>query len=222
MGRPKEFNFDFVMTAATDCYWRDGIARTSISSLVEAMKIQRSSFYNSFSSREGILATVLERYMVSSPLNQLIDGMQHNQTAPDLSLVDLILDFSHFLAEKGNGNGCLFFNGLSELSARDGQVFEIYQDYYLRLTGGLSQLLDRYEQQVKTTEPAGSIKLDQVLCILIGLAHFSKIDPSELRLARIGLDQLSGLSPHFAALIKTQTRSVETMRQSNEADRLQA
>jgi AcrR family transcriptional regulator len=186
------------------------------------MKIQRSSFYNSFGSREGILATVLNRYMDASPLNQLVNDIQDKETSADIALIDLILDFSHFLANNGQGRGCLFFNGLSELSARDGQIYEIYQDYYLRLMGGLSQLLDRYKREISQSEGVNAISIDHFLCILMSLAHFSKLDPSELRLARIGLDQLSGVSPHFATLIKTQARSVETMRQSQEAQRLQA
>ena len=210
MGRPREFDSDFVMGAATDCFWADGIARTSISSLVEAMKIQRSSFYNSFNSREDILATVLERYFDTSPLGPFVNasGSDH-EGGPDLALIDLILDFAHFVAEDGDGRGCLFFNGLSELSHKDGQVYEIYHDYYLRLTNGLSDLLAQVSKEASSPGQEAVFHTDHILCILIGLSHYSKLDKTETRLIRVGLDQLSGLSPHFDTLIQTKTKALE-------------
>ncbi len=208
MGRPKEFDSETVLEAATNCFWADGIVRTSISSLVDAMKIQRSSFYNSFGSREGILTTVLDRYLEISPLKELIkSGPVEDDQQPDLVLVDLILDFSHFLAEQGRGRGCLIFNGLSELNAEDAQSYEIFQDQYASLTAGLSRLIERIKQESPNKEDLGRLSVHHVMAILIGLAHYSKLDSSENRLAMIGLDQLSGLSPHFAALIDREVRS---------------
>ncbi|SNY91950.1 transcriptional regulator, TetR family [Cohaesibacter sp. ES.047] len=220
MGRPKEFDLDNVLTAASNCFWADGIARTSISSLVEAMRIQRSSFYNSFNSREGILATVLERYIEASPLRMLMSPtVQANQSKPDLLLIDFILDFSNFLAQEGRGRGCLFFNGLSELTPQDENAYEIYQDYYAQLADGLDHVIRRLETEVPAATANGTVSLDHLLCIFIGLAHFSRIDPTELRLAKIGLDQLAGLSPHFAALIRSHSRPMEAIRQSEVAER---
>ena len=223
MGRPKEFDSDIVLAAATDCFWANGIISTSISALVEAMKIQRSSFYNSFSSREGILATILEKYMQASPLNHLIDlEKQEDGDRPDLLLIDLILDFSHFLVEDGKGRGCLFFNGLSELKAGDGPVHEIFDDYYAQVTGGIARLLERVDFESELPNSHGTINVQHVLCVLIGMAHYSKLDPTENRLAKIGLDQLSGLSPHFASLIKQQPRTMEAMRVAEEYEQRQA
>nr|WP_319472469.1 TetR/AcrR family transcriptional regulator [uncultured Cohaesibacter sp.] len=208
MGRPKEFDSETVLDAATNCFWSDGIVRTSISSLVDAMKIQRSSFYNSFGSREGILATVLDRYLESSPLHDLMKGGAIGEDQqPDLVLVDLIMDFSHFLADKGRGRGCLIFNGLSELNTEDLQSYELFQDQYANLTAGLSRLIERIKKEDTGSSEMGTLSLHHVLTILIGLAHYSKLDPTENRLATIGLDQLSGLSPHFAKLIDSEVRS---------------
>ena len=196
MGRPKEFDYDQVLDAATVTFWTDGITKTSISSLVDAMQIQRSSFYNSFASKERILSLVLERYIARSPLNDLINahaGMEEKR--PDLALIDLIMDFSHFLAQRGAGRGCLFFNGLSELSVNDGEAFELYQDYYVQVAGGLSVLLDRLQAEFPDHQSKSKLSLDHLMGIMLGLTHFSKLDYSEQRLTRIGLDLLAGLSP---------------------------
>ena len=213
MGRPKEFDAETVLAAATDCFWADGIARTSISSLVAAMNIQRSSFYNSYTSRETILAMVLERYFAESPLYSLINTEAEDSGSPaDLMLIDLVLEFSNFLAERGQGRGCLFFNGLSELGTQEPQLKEIFQDYHVRLTNGLSTLLDRIERERNPAVEAGNLSLQHLLCLFIGLAHYSKLDPNEQHLSKIGLDQLAGLSPHFDRLIKSEPQSIDRMR----------
>nr|WP_321483945.1 hypothetical protein [uncultured Cohaesibacter sp.] len=134
-------------------------------------------------------------------------GPVEDDQQPDLVLVDLILDFSHFLAEQGRGRGCLIFNGLSELNAEDAQSYEIFQDQYASLTAGLSRLIERIKQESPNKEDLGRLSVHHVMAILIGLAHYSKLDSSENRLAMIGLDQLSGLSPHFSALIDREVRS---------------
>ncbi len=219
MGRPKEFDSEVVLEAATNCFWSDGIVRTSISSLVDAMKIQRSSFYNSFGSREGILTTVLDLYLAGSPLKDLMKSVPSDEDQqPDLVLVDLILDFSHFLAEQGKGRGCLIFNGLSELNPDDEQAYELFQDQYASLTAGLSRLIERIKLENMGSEDSSRFSLQHVMCILIGLSHYSKLDSSEARLTSIGLDQLSALSPHFTRLIDREVRS----RNSEQALRLHA
>lgn len=223
MGRPKEFDYEQVLDAATATFWSEGVVKTSISSLVDAMQIQRSSFYNSFASKERILALVLDRYMASSPLNILINARTEMEAKqPDHVVIDLVLDISHFLAQKGTGRGCLFFNGLSELTVRDGEVYEIYQDYYVQLADGLSILLDRLEQEKAQDQAASRLSLDHMIGILLGLTHFSKLDSSEQRLATIGLDLLSGISPNLADAIANQsTRNTEAETDSTAA-RLQA
>ena len=219
MGRPKEFDYEQVLDAATDTFWADGVARTSISSLVDAMRIQRSSFYNSFASKERILGLVLDRYIKASPLNVLINARTEMEAKePAHAALDLILDFSNFLADKGAGRGCMFLNGLSELTIKDGECYEIYQDYYVQLTGGLSILLERIEREKSKDQNQSKLSLDHMMGILLGMSHFSKLDCSEKRLATIGLDLLTGLAPDFSDALATQKET----RQEASTERLQA
>lgn len=210
MGRPKEFDQETVLNAATHCIWADGVLRTSISSLVEAMKIQRSSFYNSFSSREGILELVLAQYMRQSPLNKLTDTEENIDLSeePDLKVVDLILDFCHFLANEGQGRGCLFINGLCELKSEHGLAYEIFQDRYLQLTDGLTQILSNVSNAYPK-DSSDKLLPYNVLCILIGLSHYSKLDQNEQRLTQMGLNQLAALSPVFAARIEKGKQGIQ-------------
>ncbi|WP_114011354.1 TetR/AcrR family transcriptional regulator [Cohaesibacter intestini] len=219
MGRPKEFDYENVLDAATETFWADGVARTSISSLVESMHIQRSSFYNSFASKERILGLVLERYVKANPLNILINARTEMEAKePEHAAIDLILDFSYFLSQKGAGRGCLLLNGLSELTVKDGECYEIYQDYYVQLTGGLSVLLERLDREKSSDQGKSKLSLDHMMGILLGMSHYSKLDCTEQRLANMGLDLLSGLSPNFTdALVSEQERVHEDSKELMQA-----
>lgn len=205
MGRPKEFKSEIVIKAATSCFWDAGVRGTSISSLVEAMNIQRSSFYNSFKSRDAIYGQVLVEYLSECPLSGLmIDDENKDMAAPDLTILDLVLDFADFLVEKGQGRGCLFFNGLAELRKDDGLAYELLQDHYARLTERLANLLDQVDKESQTNAPLGRLDLHQFLTLLIGISHYSKSVQNAERIKTIALDLLSSLSPHFAHLIAQQ------------------
>ena len=209
MGRPKEFEYNIVIESATECFWDSGVRGTSISALVAAMKIQRSSFYNSFGSRDEMYERVLDTYLSQSPLEQFLLEEDGNPTdAPDLMLLDLILDYCGFLVHQGHGRGCMFFNGLSELRKEDGKVYECLQDCYVRICDRLSTLLDRIDDNSTQPDPLGRLDLNQLLMVLIGLNHYSKQVQDEDLLVRLGLDQLSALSRHFANLIETKAHVV--------------
>lgn len=62
MGRPTKFNRDDAIELAMNTFWEKGFAPTSVSDLASAMSITRSSFYNSFESREAIFDEALARY----------------------------------------------------------------------------------------------------------------------------------------------------------------
>lgn len=207
MGRPKEFEYDIVIQAATECFWDNGIRGTSISALVSSMKIQRSSFYNSFGSRDEMYQLVLDTYLSTSPLKQFASrDAADSSDAPDLLLLDFMLDYCGFLVHPSNGRGCLFFNGLSELSKEDDKAFECLQDSYLRLTDQLSDLFGRIADNSRLPKPLDRLDLNQLMMVLMGLNDYSKHVQDKDLLIKVALDQLSALSPHFAELIKSHQR----------------
>ncbi len=62
MGRPTKFNRGDAIETAMNIFWAKGFEPTSVSDLASAMSITRSSFYNSFHSRERVFDEALERY----------------------------------------------------------------------------------------------------------------------------------------------------------------
>jgi TetR/AcrR family transcriptional repressor of nem operon len=62
MARPRSFDHDDVVDRAMHRIWRGGYAATSPAALAEATGLNRSSLYNAFGSKEGVLLAALDRY----------------------------------------------------------------------------------------------------------------------------------------------------------------
>ena len=65
-GRPREFDRDQALGAATDLFWRHGFEGASLAQLREAMGgISSASFYAAFKSKEALYREVLAGYLAS-------------------------------------------------------------------------------------------------------------------------------------------------------------
>lgn len=62
MARPREFNEDDVLRRAMHVFWRQGYEGTSISDLMEAMGLTKSSIYKAFGSKQGLFRRVVDCY----------------------------------------------------------------------------------------------------------------------------------------------------------------
>ena len=55
MPRPRSFDQYAVVNAAMQAFWSGGLATTSVDELLQATGLARSSLYNSFGNRDGML-----------------------------------------------------------------------------------------------------------------------------------------------------------------------
>ncbi|NBD24877.1 TetR/AcrR family transcriptional regulator [Paenibacillus glycinis] len=62
LGRPRAFDIELALHHALELFWRKGYEGTSLSDLTEAMKINKSSFYATFESKERLFFKVLDYY----------------------------------------------------------------------------------------------------------------------------------------------------------------
>ena len=62
-GRPREFDRDDVLGHAMTLFWEKGFEASSLSDIVEATGLNKSSLYNAFGSKSELFSTALERYV---------------------------------------------------------------------------------------------------------------------------------------------------------------
>lgn len=89
-------------------FWEKGFEPTSVSDLAAAMSITRSSFYNSFESREAIFNEALARYEDSSTTLDL--SFDREDFCPVRATRSFFRDVCKSLATDPDARGCLIIN----------------------------------------------------------------------------------------------------------------
>ncbi|MBO6505087.1 MAG: TetR/AcrR family transcriptional regulator [Kordiimonadaceae bacterium] len=108
MGRPTKFNRDDAIELAMNTFWEKGFEPTSVSDLASAMSITRSSFYNSFESREAIFDEALVRYQNSG--TSLILTPDLEGFCPVRATRKFFYDVCQNLVNDEDAKGCLIIN----------------------------------------------------------------------------------------------------------------
>ncbi len=62
MARPREFDEADALDRAMEVFWKKGYQKTSLDDLLDAMGIQRGSFYNTFGSKKETYLRAIDRY----------------------------------------------------------------------------------------------------------------------------------------------------------------
>jgi len=120
IGRPQEFNYEKVLDSATELFWRNGFESTSMSELLSATGLSKSSLYQSFGGKSELFQKCLENYS-SSMTRQLLDNLSHTESG--ITFIEALLNSA---AEEASGKlkpkGCLIMNTATEFSRKDTAV----------------------------------------------------------------------------------------------------
>ncbi len=108
MGRPTKFNRRDAVEIAMNTFWQKGFAPTSVSDLASAMSITRSSFYNSFESREQIFTEALALYRADE--FDISHSGENSHLSPTRRIKLFFRDVCAKLAADPFARGCLIIN----------------------------------------------------------------------------------------------------------------
>jgi len=151
-GRPAQFSRDAAIENAMNLFWRDGYIGVSASDLAAAMNIQRSSFYNSFGSREAVFLEALERYAKNAP-DKMLDRLGPGEPVLP-TIARLFRELCRQRAADAEGRGCLVCNSIGELVGVD---------------AGLGAILERaIEERVEVFEEALQRAVNEEALLLPG------------------------------------------------------
>lgn len=163
MGRPREFNVDDALEAATHLFWRKGYDATSLGDLTRAMGITAPSFYFAFESKEELFRRVVERYRQAT--RKIVD--EAFACAASRDVVTCLLDgFACLFTEPKHAPGCLVMNSALPVTGSWPlrKWFAEWRDT-LRL-----QLRNRLAQLEETgTKPSAALDADALARLVISV-----------------------------------------------------
>lgn len=112
MGRPKEFNENYVIVQAMNLFWEKGFAGTSLDALEQVTGLNRSSMYNSFGGKLDLFCKSLDAYS-DGPCMMLSRSFREDRgTEAILGYLDALRTF---MQSRDANKGCLMVNTSIEM-----------------------------------------------------------------------------------------------------------
>lgn len=173
-------------------FWRKGFLAVSAMDLADAMGIQRSSFYNSFGTREAVFLEALSRYSSLAPDAPLYQAPPDQPVAPLIASV--MRDICRIRAADAQARGCMVCNGIAELVGVEKSVGPVLERGVKNMTAVVEQLLRKAARHGEITL-SGSAEnaANSFVAFLIGLNTISKIVRDEKQLWTMCVHFLRGL-----------------------------
>lgn len=200
-GRPASFMQEDALTAAMNLFWRKGFLAVSAKDLASAMGIQRSSFYNSFGSREKVFIEALNLYVTLTPDVPLSKVEPGQPVIP--VLVSVMRNICQIRAADPEARGCLVCNSIAELVGVEKTLEPKLEEAVNARVKLLERLLSQAVQQGEI-EPLSDVTsaARAFVAFLIGINTVSKVIRDERQLWGMCREFLLGLGISKQALKK--------------------
>lgn len=181
MGRARQFDRDAAVRWAMNEFWRVGFEACSVKAIAENLGITRSSFYNTFESREALFAEALQRYFQESPDSKL--GEFAESKHPLVLLCEVFRDACRSRANDPEHRGCLAVNSVAELVGVNDVLGPPLEE-------AIRQSIKRFERLLTHSVGVGELSASSnigelalaIQNLLMGLNTLSKVVTSEQEL----------------------------------------
>lgn len=148
IGRPREFDSDQALRAAMQVFWSKGYEATSLTDLIEAMKISKSSFYQTFQGKHQLFENCIVHYQ-DRFISDMTDALEKAKTGRAF-----IEKTFNEMADKAKPNcdrrGCLIVNCVSEFAQKDPVIAAL-------ITKSIQKITDVFLTAIKRAQQEGDI-----------------------------------------------------------------
>ncbi|WP_262692742.1 TetR/AcrR family transcriptional regulator [Kordiimonas aestuarii] len=191
MARPAKFDRQEALQTAMNAIWKNGFEQSSVKALSDLLGITRSSFYNSFSSREALFREVMPDYAAQSPDAPLYATAR----TPVLPIICAVYrDLCRVRAADPEGRGCMMLNTICELCPETEGLGSELADKVLGSIDRLEELLEIARSGGEITDTANPRALALALQnLMVGLNVLCKVVRDEEELWLLARTTLEGL-----------------------------
>lgn len=120
MARKKEFDEDELLEKATNLFWRKGYNATSAQDLVDELKINRSSLYNTYSDKKTLFQKALKKYQEQQ--TKAVIDMLNNADDPEKAIRQVFDNLVKESNEDTVARGCFMVNTAVEIAGQDEEI----------------------------------------------------------------------------------------------------
>jgi TetR/AcrR family transcriptional repressor of nem operon len=150
-GRPLEFDPDEALDAAVEVFWDRGYEATSITDLLEAMALSKSSLYQAFGSKQQLFERCLARY--ADGLSARMRTALEEGASGRRFIEETFMAVARTAQAPAGAKGCLVANSASELGQREPALAA-------PVANGLDRFARVFAEAVTRAQRAGEIRAD--------------------------------------------------------------
>jgi TetR/AcrR family transcriptional repressor of nem operon len=166
MARTRAFDEDDVMERAMLVFWRRGYQATTLADLLAAMRLSKSSFYETFGTKRDLLLTAMRRYAASG-----MGGLIAPLLAPDASrpaIEATLANMVRHARSPAGRRGCLVNNTLGEVAPNDPVVFAATRAVLEQLEALLVAVVTRAQERGEINRKESARALARFLATTFG------------------------------------------------------
>jgi TetR/AcrR family transcriptional regulator, transcriptional repressor for nem operon len=192
MGRPLQFDKEQALNKALEIFWRKGYESASLLDLIEAMDLSKSSFYQSFTSKQDLFVRCLNEYQarLSKNLTEKLNSASSGYEFIEQTLVEIITEPDEEIRRKG----CFLMNTATISCSLDNSFLSVTEN-------GFAQLEKVFQTAVERAQTEGGISPDKnaqhlanlIVCTIAGLRTMIKAGTNQQTLRSIITTTLSML-----------------------------
>lgn len=165
-GRPRSFDYDSVLQQALEVFWRHGYQSTTTRDLEAALGLSQSSIYNTFGSKDGLLAAALDRYeaLVERDVLGPLEASDRGLAAID----DFLVALGHWVTHGGR-RGCMLVNMMAEDGGMTVAIRDRTRGYRRRVRDAVARALGRAAAAGETDHADVEVHADLLIGLILGL-----------------------------------------------------
>ncbi len=186
----KKFDIDETLDKAMHCFWSHGYEATSMQDLVQHMRINRGSMYDTFGDKRSLFIAALQRYDEQWRQARLTALAQAH--TPVEAIRRLFHDWIEHALNDPEHRGCFLTNTALELAAHDREIGDMVAASQQGIEAFFYQLIE--QGQSSGDIPAAinaSHTASLLLAALIGLLVLARSRPERSLLESIAAQALA-------------------------------
>lgn len=177
MARPRSFDEAQVLDESMQVFWRQGYEGTSVDDLVRATGLSRSSLYQAFSNKRGVLEASMQHYR-----DTRVEGMVAILERPNVGIDNLIGFFMQFDSVAREfperlAMGCMITNTVAEMAVVDSALRPTADGYFARLRGAFLSALNSAEELGEIDDGTAATRSRMLSTMAIGLFVMMRGNP---------------------------------------------
>lgn len=162
MARPREFDERTALLQAMHTFWSQGYESTSISDLLKATGLSKSSLYDTFGSKRELFLAAFDEYRKERMRNlQKYLNQSPTAYASIQAFFEMVIDHAQKDAQPF---GCMSCNEAAELAPHDEEVQQLVEQDFVGIEESFVEAIERGKKDGSVSLDKDARKLARFLC----------------------------------------------------------